>query len=229
MSSIIFSHSKSIVTRAKKEASKVADSMELAGHDWKEWYSKTYDSVIEREMKLFDEYIDLASNLHDRFNSIKQGVDPNKKKWFMITIRPDCNKVTFDMFNKRVLSLLDRKCFLRGSYSFEQKGESDDSIGHGFHVHIIAECTQVGKAQVLRDVLSSWNEWIKNGWISSNCIQVDKSPNPDELKKNYLIDYKSNDGHKEKTKQADQKWRLLLGLQPIYDFEKAFPQNKNLI
>lgn len=228
MSSIIFSHSKSIVTKAKKEASKVADTMELSGHDWKEWYSKTYDSVIEREMKLFDEYIDLASNLHDRFTSIKQGIDPNKKKWFMITIRPDCNKITFDMFYTKVLSFLDRKCFLKGSYSFEQKGESNDSLGQGFHAHIIVECTQIGKAQVLRDVLSSWNEWIKNEWISPNCIQVDKSPNHVELKQNYLIDYKSNDGHKEKTKQADLTWRHSLGLQNIYDFEKTLPQNKTL-
>lgn len=70
---------------------------------------------------------------------------------------------------------------------------------------------------------------LKNEWISPNCIQVDKSPNHVELKQNYLIDYKSNDGHKEKTKQADLNWRHKLGLQNIYDFEKTLPQNKPLI
>lgn len=229
MSTLIFSHSKSIVNKAKREASNIADAMEKSGHDWHEWYSKTYDSVLQREMKLFDDYIDIASHLHDRFSCLKQGRDPAKKNWFMITIRPDCNKVTFIMFKDKLLSFLDRKCFLRGSYSFEQKGESDDSLGHGFHVHIIVECTQIGKSQVLRDVLSSWNEWIRNGYISSNCIQVDKTINPDDLRKNYLIEYKSNDGHKEKTKNSDTRWRTLMGLEPIYDFEKASSAKKNIL
>lgn len=56
-----------------------------------------------------------------------------------ITINPK-PKVTFEQFKKVVDKIISKKYLLNNEtlhYSYEQRGESDDEIGKGFHCHIL--------------------------------------------------------------------------------------------
>lgn len=211
MASLIFAHSKSIVTRAKKDATKMANQL---AHDdnWKEIYDKTYETILKSELKQFDEYLRVSALLHDRYTDTLKVTHQN----YFLTIRPDDTKCTFDDFYDKVLRFVKRKCFLHYKLSFEQKGTVPDELGKGFHCHIVAEMKQRSKTEVLRDTLSSWNDWIEKKYIQSNCIQVLTTKNPDQLIDDYLIAYKSDDEHKICTKEMDELWRKQYNLQHIY-------------
>lgn len=130
---------------------------------------------------------------------------------YFITIRPDTNKVTFDDFYELVKRFISRACFRSYRLSFEQKGVDDNSLGQGFHVHIVAHMRQRSKGEVLRDTQSSFNTCA-----AANCIDVRITKNPDDIVDKYLIAYEADDGHKAPTKEWDEKWRQHLGLKPLY-------------
>lgn len=166
----------------------------------------------------------------DDFNAlIGTSTLTQSKQTFMITIRPDDAKTTFPDFVNKVNNLIAQKSFTSGSYSFEQKGTKIEDMGKGFHVHIIAQLTLRSKPDVIRRLLGTMSEgkykngffssWINDGIISANCIQVDVCKNPDEVIQNYLLDYKSEDGHKEETRSMDELWRTASGLERLYKFE----------
>lgn len=127
---------------------------------------------------------------------------------FMITIRPECKKINLHTFKKDVDNYLKRKMF-KHIYiaTYEQKGTTMDTLGNGFHVHIIAETTCRSKGEVLRNTISTFERYT-----ATNCIQVDVCKNPEGVMNDYLIDYKSQDGHKEITKEWDSLWREREGL-----------------
>lgn len=149
------------------------------------------------------------------FNELIMGTDKPKQN-FMITIRPKDNMVNIEVFKEKVSKLVRRACFVDWTYSFEQKGTCPEDLGKGFHVHIVAQMKQRSKSEVLRDVTTSFNDWIRDGIIESNCIDVCITKNPETLVQNYLIDYKSDDNHKEPTKIWDGIWRSDNSLQDIY-------------
>lgn len=212
MSTLIFSHSKSIVTKAKKAARKAADNAEQIGLDYKTAYELTYNTVMKTEMSLFREYLDVAKQLHSEYIEF---TNPSKQSYF-ITIRPDDSKCTIVDFINKVESFMKRKCFISYSLSYEQKGTCIEDLGKGFHVHIVADMKQNSKGQVLRDCLSSWNDWIEKGLITKNNIDVRTTKNPDKIVDDYLIEYKSDDGHKEVTKDMDSLWRSTNNIESIY-------------
>lgn len=214
MASLIFAHSKSIVTKAKKEAFYKADLI-VQDNDkdkWKLAYDNEYNNYIERECKVFDEYLRVSSLLHERYLNTMN----TKSQHYFITIRPDDTKCVFEDFKDKVLSFVKRKCFLDYTLTFEQKGLCPTELGKGFHAHIVANMKQRSKMEVIRDTLSSWNDWITKDYIKSNCIQVVTTRNPETIVNDYMIEYKSDDDHKEKTKNWDEIWRSNLSLEKIY-------------
>lgn len=213
MASLIFAHSKAIVNRAKKHASNIASMMEESGHDYQEVYDKTYNSYLKSEMTNFDQYLEVSSMLHKRY---LDKIKPPSDKAYFITIRPDDSKISFSEFKDKVTKYLQRKCFISYTLSFEQKGTSIDEMGKGFHCHIVAKMKQGSKAEVLRDTLSTWNDWIQNKYIYPNCIEVLITNNPEKLVEQYLVEYISEDDHKAATKSTDSLWREQNNIQNIY-------------
>lgn len=166
-----------------------------------------------REIELMKRMKEMIGN---EFQSLLTNTIDDGKRYYMITIRPVSDVVDFNVFKDKIETLVHRACFLDYVYSFEQKGTSPTELGTGFHVHIVAAMKQRSKAEVLRDVVSTFNPWIAKGWIASNCIDVRITKNPTEVVQNYLIDYKSDDGHKETTKTYDDLWRSEKNLKNIY-------------
>lgn len=214
MASLIFSHAKTCVNKAKKEAMKFADAMEQCGKDYKEEYQKIYLSALDSEMKKFEEYLEFSSRLHERYVEMCGSAKGDRE--YFITIRPDTTKCDFIDFKSKVEKFVSRKCFIDYTYSFEQKGESYEDLGKGFHVHIVAKMKQASKSNVLRDTLSSWNDWISKDLIAPNCICVVPTNNGAKLVQDYLLEYKSDDEHKEPTKKWDEIWRTNESLDKLY-------------
>lgn len=158
------------------------------------------NQVLERNKRAMRYGIEIAlayKQLAEEYGLLKH------TKCFMITIRPECKKINFHTFKHDVEQYLERRMFTNILIcSYEQKGTSIDTLGHGFHVHIIAETTCRSKGEVLKNTISSFNEYV-----APQCIQVDLCKDPEKVKQDYLIDYKSNDGHKIKTKIWDEMWR----------------------
>lgn len=217
MASLIFAHAKACVNKAKKDRSLYRDTLErldMPEDEIKELTNKFYLSALDSEMTKFEEYLDFSSRLHDRYTEMCGSAKGDRS--YFITIRPDTGKCDFIDFQTKVEKFLTRKCFLDYTYSFEQKGECVEDLGKGFHVHIVAKMKQASKSNVLRDVLSSWNDWITDGKIAANCICVVPTKNGEKLINDYLIEYKSDDEHKEPTKQWDEIWRSNNSLQNLY-------------
>lgn len=138
---------------------------------------------------------------------------PNKGTCFAITVRPR-EETDFNLFYHLVQKLLQRKCFVDWTASFEQKGTSEDTLGSGFHVHIVATMTQKSKGEVARDVLST-----VGACCEEQGVHVVLAKTPDAYIQNYLIDYNVDDGHKECTKAWDAMWREREGLLSLYKNE----------
>lgn len=225
MSSLIFAHAKSIYNKAQKHASCTADiaysaeqyaTEEERKKIYHDTFQKNYELVIKTERKKFADILQIATVLHEDYIAITGSVT---NQWYFITIRPDCSKVSFNEFYDKIEKLTERKCFKQFSLSFEQKGTSDETLGEGFHVHIVSEMTFRSKPDCIRGMLSSFNKWINKEYIAEQCIDVQVSSRPEELIQGYLIDYKHSDKHKIATKEWDMKWREALNLKPIYKDE----------
>lgn len=213
MASLIFAKASSALTKAKKAARAEAENLAcLTGRDEDELYKEKLEHHLNMYEREFEQTLEFASRLHDTYKAFMNKTPQS----YFITIRPDCNQCSLSEFMCKVKSFVERKCFISYTLSYEQKGTSDETIGQGFHVHIVAEMRQRSKTEVIRDVMSSWNGWIKDSKIKSNCIQVDVTRNPTSIVNKYLIEYESEDGHKEVTKEWDAKWRQQNNIDEIY-------------
>lgn len=132
-------------------------------------------------------------------------------RWYFITVRPSDQIAFRDLFDT-VRRLVKRACFLEYTCSFEQKGTSEETLGQGAHVHIIASLTQRSKGEVLRDIASTFARLCSKEFCDVKIVS-----HPATLKQKYLIDYESKDEHKEKTKDWDALWRERMGLRPLYE------------
>lgn len=201
-----------VASKLKKKIAKDTEFQTTLGVDWDTAKERAYDMA----MKDFESTTRLGIQLMLKYKEIAadEGLidyTPVKKTWF-ITIRPKTSEISFVDFKEKVFKFIARKCFTNYSLSFEQKGTSDDTLGVGFHVHIIAEMKQRSKGEVLRDTVSTFKDCT-----ATHCIQVDVCKNPESLKEGYLLAYESDDGHKIVTKEWDAKWRSQVGLASIYE------------
>lgn len=216
-----FAYLLSAARRADKAAKKMAASLE---NNCDMTYQELYDLNLNIEFKAVTREIKLMQKLKEYINedltklltNSKPAMIQDSAHWYLITIRPADNSVDFNVFRAKVEQFLQRKMFINYHYSFEQKGTSYETLGGGFHVHIVAQCTQSSKGNVLRDTLSTFKKWIEQGHLAANCVDVRPVSNPDELVQKYLIDYVSDDEHKSVTKEWDTRWRVMNNLREIY-------------
>jgi len=206
MSTQIFNYAKSTYTNAERIARKSAQLIEPNDLDkQQEVYNTIFDTEILIAKTRFNKILELSEELHNQF------LLKYKKQWLFITIRPDESKLTFFEFTALVNKFVNRKTIKEYTLSYEQKGTSDDTLGTGFHCHIICETSWRSKGEALRDTLSTFKNVC-----APNCIQIDKTNNPDDIIEKYLVEYKSTDEHKSCTKAWDDSWRKNNGIQSIY-------------
>lgn len=173
--------------------------------------------ATEMAWQQYEQDVETGLKAYAIFQEKLQAMGMSRTNWYLITIRPP-TAVDWNAFLERVKLLITRRCFREWTLSFEQKGTTEDTLGNGFHVHIVASVTQRSKGELLRDISSTMK-----GLIGSEGIDIEPTRNPGTIIQNYLIDYKSNDGHKELTHEWDTRWRLTMGLKATYTNEDNLP------
>jgi hypothetical protein len=192
--------------RLKKEILSRAEGFTQADIDEKEAFALARDLVYKELRSAMEE----AKMARDIYNEV-YGNETSKQSFF-ITIRPDETRIGFEGFKDLVLNFIKRKMFTKYTLSFEQKGTSVETLGKGFHCHIVATMTCRSKGEVLRNTISTFK-----GCTADNCIKVIVASKPQEIIDNYLKEYNSDDGHKEVTMEWDKLWRESHGLQSLYE------------
>lgn len=186
----------------------MAQNAEDLDNNYKEAYQQAYQLTIKNEVNEFKAILDIAQQLHEVYTDTLKVSTTN---WYFITIRPDQSKINLYEFLRLCEKYVKRKCFKDFTLTFEQKGQTLEDLGNGFHCHIVADSTWRSKGEALRDTISTFNKCC-----AANCIEIKPTRNPDNIIENYMINYKSEDGHKEVTKQWDYIWRENNNLKSLY-------------
>lgn len=150
--------------------------------------------------------MELAAEISEKFADIlrKRGGTREKQTWH-ITVRPDPTLVDCATFAAMVDKYLCRREFEWYFASLEQKGTSLETLGDGFHVHMVVKSTNMRSvAEILRGMKASFLTIAK-----PSAIQVDNLRRSSDVKTvvAYQLAHASHDGHKEPTQEWDAKWR----------------------
>lgn len=139
--------------------------------------------------------------------------------WMWITLRPaDEHKHRFADFRNLVENTyLNRAMFLDKIWVWEQKGETPETIGKGYHVHILANMRKgLMKTQAIKDTKSTFNKWL-NGEVPDAFVEIEYVRSEDHYNNicAYIQGYKKDDW-KEPACILDPEWRTSKGLKNIY-------------
>lgn len=209
MASLIFAHAKSIYNKSKQYE---RDLRAIHGDDTDT--SVGVARLIENERTRFRDILAIAQLLHEDYVEVTGGKAHN---WYFITIRPKPG-VTFEEFYILTYKFVNRAFMLDYKLVFEQKSLTGE--GDGFHLHMICNTKHRSKGEILRDAKSSFNKVA-----DENCVCVKTTRNPEEMFTKYCIEYASDDGHKEATRDGDRIWRNKMNLADVYenDLPRAVP------
>jgi hypothetical protein len=242
MATLIFAQAKAIRKKAKAAADSIEASMKSVSRDegrctcqWgsmgpkNNWRCKCligvskrlsdeeiadkkaeiYDSVVASETEEFRAIMEIARDLTGVY---KQVTGLEVRSWVFLTVRPDMKKIEFNEFRSKIVKKInDCKRVLEATYSFEQKGTSLETLGNGFHVHIMMWTTWAYPSEAKRDFYSAVKDYT-----GPKSIDARAERDPAGCIQRYLVDYKSEDEHKEETKVWDMIWREQKGLKNLY-------------
>lgn len=182
-------------------------------HD-SEYYEDIYDTYLEKEYQHMEEVWVNTKRTKEIYDKVYPKDESKLVGNYFVTIRPDERLIDFASFKTIVDKYLERKMIKSAFYSFEQKGESLETLGQGFHVHIIVMGTTCTSQAQLKDrTISTFKHCT-----AANCIEVCYIPDYQQRQNrvNYLVDYTSKKGYKIQTKIWDALWRQSVGLQDTY-------------
>lgn len=131
---------------------------------------------------------------------------------YHITLRPDQTKTTFADFYLRVQAWLAKARFNSYHTALEQKATAADAadLGKGYHAHIVAHTTCLSQ-NLKKSIMRQFGDIM-----APQACSIMRAATPDAIVRDYLLLHKSQDGHKEATKDADAAWRTAQGLAQIY-------------
>lgn len=137
-------------------------------------------------------------------------------KHCLITIRPPTG-TCFTTFRMGVERYVKRGLFIKGEYAFEQCGESEDTLGNGFHVHILANVKDYVQFKELnRDV----HKDIQGDFmfqVGNDKKKFLRTPTDLEFCRNYIRGDKHNDD-KRAAVSLNATWRAMNALDDLYIF-----------
>lgn len=138
-------------------------------------------------------------------------------KCFHVTVRPKPDFTDFAAFRSLIVKYAESKVFTSACYTFEQKGLSEDTIGTGFHAHMVV---QLAAGRTKTHCLQTAGKLLD--MCGNAGLQFDKALRPSTIIENYWLNYESRDGHKAATQHWDALWRMKMNLLPLYGDRDAF-------
>lgn len=214
------------MTRALKDFVPLEEEYKRLGVTLDDLYERAVASefnALERALKLKPKLDELLT----KYNITTQKPAKLSKNLFWITLRPsDEHSHRFAEFKTIVTNnYLTRSCFNSYKYAWEQKGETPDTMGKGYHIHILAQCPNyLMKTQLIKDTKSTFKKFC-NGDVPEAFIQVEYVRTYEHLNniRAYMSGIKS-DEWKEPACELDKPWRKKYNLDDLYgdlEFEEC--------
>lgn len=163
---------------------------------------EVYDKTITACLTEFDHVCNLGIDLMNRFSGKIKTLKDNGDRWYFITVRPPPD-TEWNKFRLDCESFCDKweKKWLECVYVYEQKGESEESLGQGFHWHmrIATDTINYYPSHILRDLAKHFN------YVAKNCIRIETIKSLERC-----IEYMQGDKKSDAKKPAvlmDSVWR----------------------
>lgn len=196
--------------KAKKNAEKYLDQLRSSGinigPEWDNYAQEQYDRVFEREKEEFEKTLNLGLELYSKWKELR----PNQlttDRWYMLTVRPphDTNFNTFKHNWEHFVSTWSNK-WISYIYVYEQKGETPENAGHGFHVHCLFNTSTPNyyPSHVARDAIREFP------YVNKACIKAESVKCITRAFE--YLDGKKENADKEAAVAIDALWRETLGL-----------------
>lgn len=172
-----------------------------------EWNADIGDVAERRVWEQFERDLDSGMRAWQMYQN-KMAEIAGLGKWYSLTVSP-ASSVPFVTFYAAAQKFLSRNCVLEiAGVTFEQRGQTEDTAGTGFHLHAYIRCKQQKYAELARDARSTFKDSnVKCGVVTGDAKDVFAR---------YCLRYESSDGHKEKTREMDALWRQRMGLENAY-------------
>lgn len=149
--------------------------------------------------------------LYDESQEFRQGKDV---RFLWITINPDETKAQLGDLMNSVLKLRYKKFVVQMEVVYEQRGETEEDRGKGYHCHILLEFKDVRYDNVKRSIHTIFDK------LCGTSLHVNVKPCYEKWlqdKKQYLRGNKWDEEKDDKIQQ-DKLWRQEFNIDPLYTY-----------
>lgn len=181
-------------------------------------YYKKYVQDLKNDLTMAEEDGGLKDVLNEMGYPILKAEQKLKENWWWITLRPgNEHKDRFTDFLVQTFKYLDREMFIMWKAAFEQKGNTTEEIGTGYHVHIIAQLKdRYHLSRVIKDTKSTWDKFL-GGYVPDPFVKAVKLTSIKELQiKSLYINGNKSDKDKKQAVELDPVWRKSINIQDSY-------------
>lgn len=171
--------------------------------------------IIHQYTKAFeeDDPSELPPAIYKRFSEVmtlklKQQKKTPGSEFYFVTINPR-ESVTFEQFQTKIDKYIKSKMHLGCTYVYHQRGKTEDTLGTGFHVHMITmnngtpHGSFVQRTKNMLKTICDVNNMhclnIKNAGVLNNRIVYMRDDNDDEKRR------------------LNKQWRSLHGIEDLYE------------
>lgn len=141
-----------------------------------------------------------------------------KDNYCMITVRP-VEGTCLVFFEQAIERFMERPFIIGAEYHFEQTGECEETLGNGFHVHMILKTKKSKRAcDIIKELRSDIevNATVEMGKeINRRRYYFMKNEKDLEYALNYIRGDKHN-ADKEAAVEMNEEWRRINGLKDVY-------------
>lgn len=153
------------------------------------WTKEEYNLEKERCEELIKQKFIMASQQTWIKDLIDNG-DILKDRWYSIDINPITEKTNIKSFYQDMISW-KCKSFIYWECAIEQRGNSDETMGNGFHCHF----NVISKYGFKQTLSIAQDYWIKKKYCNPESIQIKalKTKSHLDIRKNYIRGIKKID------------------------------------
>lgn len=178
-------------------------------------YTDKYDEILEGLKKTKLELEEVTNN--SKFI---------KTDMLFITVNPD-KTVDLSKFLKKVKSCVSKKWIDEHLYVIEQRGDNEETVGSGFHVHMLIYHQNKSKkwSDVKREIQSTFTSVCETS--NPSCLKIKNVPSQTAYNNylNYMIGKKKDVKNKLVKQEFDKVFRKNNGLLDVYTSSQDFFSN----
>lgn len=135
------------------------------------------------------------------------------KPWYFVTVSPR-DDIELEDFRKKIDSITKWKILIKGYYVFEQRGDSEHTMGNGFHVHLLIEKYNIEYKRLIKRLEDTFKNYCGKPYKNTINVVRKKTEHAMETLDEYMMGDKQED--KETKCDFDKLWRKENKIKDIY-------------